>query len=71
VGWKTGGDALPHLADWATRICLLEEGFRKYVPEQHRGKIVVLDVGHDRWANPYHPELHQILTNLVNEKLGL
>lgn len=69
VGWMTSGSALDGLAEWADTICVLEAAYASHVPSRHLRKVVVLDVGRDRWSNPYHPELFSILSDLVSQKL--
>jgi len=61
VGWQTSGTSLSLLAAWADKIFVLEGWFAKFVPEEHRHKVVAFDVGPDRWSNPYHPDLSQTL----------
>jgi hypothetical protein len=60
-GFATAGDGLGVLAAWADVIFLLTPDAQGHVPAEHRGKVVLLDVGPDRWVNPYHQELAGIL----------
>lgn len=71
AGWMTSGTGLIHLCEWATTICLLEPHFEAHIPHEHRSKIAVLNVGRDRWSNPYHPELHALLQKLVKDVLHI
>lgn len=49
------------LAEWADRIVVVEPHFSKKVPVQHQHKVIVLEVGPDKWGAPYHPELRAIV----------
>lgn len=70
IGFASNGGAMDVLATWADRIFVLQADYRQYVPEEHQDKIVVFDVGPDRWVNPYHPELRAILERMYGEKFG-
>lgn len=65
-GWLTAGTGLAALAAWADRIAVLEPGYAAHVPADHRAKIIVIDVGPDRWSNPYHPELAALVDRLAH-----
>jgi predicted protein tyrosine phosphatase len=58
------------LYQWADFICVLEEKFTQYVPEEFHNKIKVYEVGPDRWGNSLHPELLALL-ELMIEKNGV
>ena len=66
-GWQTAGDGLAHLVAWADVVCVLQSHFAEHIPAEQRPKVVALDVGHDLWSNPYHPELLAILERMVKE----
>lgn len=70
-GWMTAPQAMPTLCEWADVIVLMQESFRTYIQDEWADKIVVCDVGHDRWSNPYHPELSALCRRLAAEKLGV
>lgn len=70
AGVGTGGDAIAALAEWADTIAVLEPHFAASVPAQHRHKVVVFNVGRDRWSNPYHPELLGILEEMLAKHLA-
>jgi predicted protein tyrosine phosphatase len=70
-GWMTARDALSPLAEWADVVVVMEPQFKAYIPVEWQKKVVVCDVGHDRWSNPYHPELTAICRTLATEKLGV
>jgi hypothetical protein len=71
IGVQTSGDAVSVLAEWGSHIFVLEPHFARIVPECHKQKVVVFDVGPDRWVNPYHPELEAILKAKIREQFGL
>jgi len=65
-GWERNSKkTIEMMCTWADIIILMQEEFRKYIPVGHQDKIRVIDVGHDRWASPLHPELLQA----IDEKL--
>lgn len=58
---KTEQEDLDWLASWADYIIVMQPRFADKFTK-HSGKIRVLDVGEDRWNNPLHHELQQIVT---------
>jgi hypothetical protein len=62
AGWSTSGDAIAVLSRWADAICLVSgvDGLTQ-IPYDQRHKVHNLDVGPDRWSNPYNQELQEIL----------
>jgi len=68
AGAHTSPDAIHWNAMWADHIVLLQPHFISAVPNGCRDKVVVFDVGPDRWSNPYNKELYDILTKHVEEK---
>ena len=66
VGCGTAPSAFAPMAAWADKIVLMEPGFVRCVPPEHRHKVVVIDVGHDRWSNPYHPDLAALIERLAD-----
>jgi hypothetical protein len=61
-GAGTAKSAIEPLANWAETICILDHGFGLVVPKQFLFKITeYFIVGPDRWSNPYHPELNDLL----------
>lgn len=64
-------DAVTHLSQAAGTIFLLQPQFIHHIPESERYKVVVLDVGPDRWVNPYNQELHGILKQMLLEQCGV
>ena len=68
-GAGTAGSALGVVAEWADRICLLDDALIGAVPPAQRHKIVSLHVGPDRWVNPYNPELREVIETLIDERM--
>lgn len=61
IGAEHSGDAINQLAPWADKIIVMELRFAGFVPSHLRDRVVVFDVGPDRWSNPYNQELLGIL----------
>lgn len=67
AGAETCGSAIRNgLALWADAIIIMQPAFMAAVPEQYRSKVRVLDVGPDKWSNPYHPELAALIDAQLN-----
>ena len=64
-------EAIRELSRAASHIFLLQPHFLDAIPYEERDKVIIVDVGPDRWVNPYNQELHQILKKLVFEKCGV
>lgn len=70
-GVSGSSEAVAYLAKEAGTIFLLQPHFVTAIPESERYKVVLLDVGPDRWVNPYNQELHGILKQMLLEKCGV
>lgn len=57
MGWQTAGDAIDVGCQWADKIAVLESSYLSRIPEQHRDKVVIVDVGKDIWSNPHNADL--------------
>lgn len=68
LGWGTALSAIPDLAIWADKIILMEPMFDRFVPVNQRHKVVVFNVGPDRWSNPYNVELQELCRKMADEK---
>lgn len=69
---KNSPQTILMLCQWADKICVLQEEFKVYIPKRFwRRKLVVVDVGPDRWGNSLHPELVMILAQKVDGVEGL
>lgn len=45
------------LYEWADRIVVMEEHYRKKIPEQYHSKVLVCEVGPDTYGSSKHPSL--------------
>lgn len=67
--WKDNSpETLAMLYEWAGAICVMEEYMAEKIPDQHRHKLTVIDVGPDRWCNPFDGELLGIIGHYLNHK---
>lgn len=69
VGWYTSPDWLIALSHAADKIIALESKCIVHIPETCRNKIILMDIGPDRWSDPYNAELYAMLSRLVDTKL--
>lgn len=69
VGAMTAPSAIACLAAWADKVIVLQKDFVIAVPIELRHKILIWDIGPDRWSNPYNQELLTLLEGLVRERL--
>lgn len=69
AGVGTAGPWFPQLCAWASHVLLLDDALRGSIPAEHAAKVVSFHVGPDRWVNPYHPELAELLERMVDERL--
>lgn len=70
MGRSTSGRAPWLLGDWATLIVAMAPNITPPVypwPLLMRKKIILFDIGPDRWSNPYHPELRKLCEDKVPE----
>ena len=51
IGKGTSGDAINVLAPWADRIFVLETSYKYFVPQEYQDKVIIMNVGPDRWSN--------------------
>lgn len=70
-GVATAGPWLFPLCDWASHVLLLDDALRGAIPAASVSKIVSFNVGPDRWVNPYHPELADLLAKMIDERLPM
>lgn len=59
------------LLNWADRVYLLDGSLRAYemIPVEFREKLIIIDVGQDRWGSETNGELRALLTNKLKELL--
>ena len=67
IGFGTSGTAIEVLAPWADFILLMDMGYLNWVPLAERSKVRDFSIGADRWSNPYHPELQQIVKQKISD----
>ncbi len=70
-GCHSSPAALAAIAKEAEHIFILQGSMLGSIPLDQQHKVIVVDVGPDRWVNPYNQELHQILQKLVYETCGV
>ena len=67
VGWeKNSKETLDMLCEWADKVIVMKDEFVKYIPEKFKDKTILLNVGRDRWNNPFHPELQHLINERIN-----
>lgn len=58
AGWQANSnDTLEMLFSWADRIIVLQESIVGKIIQQFRSKVIVFDVGEDRWQSPFEGDL--------------
>lgn len=55
------------LYNWADHIIIVEEHMRQFVNPHHFHKLLVWDVGPDRWCSMGHPELMAIFQKFADD----
>ncbi len=58
-------ETIDMLSNWADCIILMTPDFLKHIDPKHTSKVIVFDVGEDRWGNPMDPELYQMVQGFV------
>lgn len=66
-----GSDTLQMLYEWAQVIIVLDGTLVPLILEPYRGKVLVFDVGPDRWHDPGSSDLHNILRELCRERIQI
>lgn len=70
AGWSNSGPVfhkLCRLADW---IVVMEDCYLSRIPKEDRGRVKVVNVGPDKWVNPFHKDLNVLIDKLA-PKAGL
>ena len=68
AGAHTAGSRfLKMMSEEATHIFIMEPGYLEQIPYEDRDKVVCLNVGPDRWSNPYNQELLALCKKLLEE----
>jgi predicted protein tyrosine phosphatase len=55
------------LYEWADHIVLVDKTFVNEIPKEYQGKLVVWDVGPDRYFLGFHPELLDQYSKFIND----
>lgn len=55
-------ETIEMMCEWADKIAIMQPHMAESVPEKYHDKIVVIDVGPDRWGVHVHPELNEMVT---------
>ncbi len=64
TGWRfTTPDTFKTLNNWADHFILMEPHFLDKVPDEIKSKCLFVDVGVDRYGNPFHSELMEQCKN--------
>ena len=66
---KNSNDTLDMLFEWADTIIVVQESMKDFIPKLYHKKLLVLDIGPDRWGQSLHPELLQICIDLLSKAL--
>jgi len=65
-GWESNtAETRNQLFEWADYIVIMMGSFKQYVPEKYWNKLFCYDVGQDRFMNPFHPELQQMIIQMI------
>lgn len=63
---KLSQQSLDYFSKWADKIILMQPQFE----DKFKGwkeKLVILDVGPDRWLNPLHSEIQKIVSEIAQK----
>lgn len=68
MGWKPNSDETKQmLYEWADTIIVMQAAFEDKIPQEYRGKVIVCDVGPDRWGRSLDPGLGDLIRERLNE----
>lgn len=67
LGAGTSPSLIRDVAPMVDVIVVMQPHFADAVPVGHRSKVVTMDIGHDRWSNPYNQELLSLVERLAIE----
>ena len=60
-------ETIDQLCEWADKIVIMQEHFQTYIPRKHRHKLRCVDVGEDKFGNPFHPDLQRGLKGVIEQ----
>lgn len=67
AGWRYNApQPIGMLSRWADRILLMYHWEPSFIPTAELGKVRYLDVGHDIWPNPTHPDLVAMVSRAID-----
>jgi len=67
-GWEPNtSETKEMLYNWADKIIVMEAGFVNKIPETHRSKVLVCDVGPDRWGHSMDSDLGNVIRRKLDE----
>ncbi len=73
-GWEANTpETRAMLFSWADIIVIMEKHFLEHIPQEFHNKedgsrkLFCYDVGPDRFMNPFHPELQQMLDEMIKQ----
>jgi predicted protein tyrosine phosphatase len=58
-------DTIDKMSDWADLILVMQPKYAEGILKRNAHKVVVADVGMDRWANPLNPELQEMVRKIA------
>lgn len=68
IGWHSNGPDLQRfLFAWADAIIVMEPNMREKIPAAYHAKLMVCDVGPDRYGNSHNPELQKLCHEFVSK----
>jgi len=63
---KCSQETLDYFSKWADYIVVMQPHFAdKFMASKQ--KLLLLDIGHDRWMNPLHSELQEIVGSIAQD----
>jgi hypothetical protein len=68
AGILNSPETLSHLHDWAEKVVVTDPVLLASLPFRESPKIIVYDLGDDRWNNPFHKELEALVQKIVVER---
>ena len=66
---RAGRSTKKMLYEWADKIILVDKAFQDEIPKKFKRKLLVWDVGPDRYGFWWHPELIQQYQNYITTQL--
>ena len=68
MSWRFNNpETLGKMFNWADYIVIMQAKFKEHIAEIFHHKLLVVDVGEDRYGYAFHPELQGGLTPIVKD----